>query len=254
MRFLLIVTLFLWHKPLKADNILLSKAENAMANGKYSQALASYKALDSLGYGDEAMYYNMVIATHSEGKMADAVLYAEKARKYNPASSSINQLVADLNLTSELSEGAFSDPLSARIMNFLTGYLLADTWAGIALFLFAVFLFYAWLVFPALPKPSYLSSIKLPFKGLTLSSTAILCFISFMAAYYRHNQIFHNSAKIIMVTGCKLKVGPDSLSPDIMELQPGTKVYYNDSLDTWCEVTTTQGDKGWILSASAKKV
>jgi len=49
-------------------------------------------------------------------------------------------------------------------------------------------------------------------------------------------------------------MGPDSQSPDLMQLEAGTKVELQESLGEWWEVETMQGDKGWIMASSAMRI
>ena len=254
MRLMLFLAALHFQLCLLANNALLVKAENAMAKQEHSLALTHYHVLDSLGYGNASMFCNMAIAAASEGRQAHAIWYIEKARKYEPTSNKIKQLITDLNLRDKAGDAPFSDPNSTKLMNGLSGFLLADTWAGIALFLMVVFLFFCWRMTRSTSRPIHMTQMVMSRKGAVLATIAISCSFSFIAANYRHNQVFHNRARIITETGCKLKAGPDMLSPDIQDMEAGSKVYFHDALNGWWEVTTNQGDKGWISSSYAKKV
>ena len=246
---LVVFFFLLFAKCATSQGQLVQDADKALAAKNYAQALKLYRQIDSMGYGSQALFANMAIASASLHQHANVVLYLEKAKKYKPTSQEVlalaEQLLPENNAFSE-DEGTYE-----RIANRCTGFLSDDSWTWCSIFFIALLLAFI-VIRMVLPRIALYSLPRVrQWQFLLLSMATLYCLF---ASRYRHNQIFDNQNLIITSSHCVLKMGPDSQSPDLMQLEAGTKVELEESLGEWREVETMQGDKGWIMVSSAMRI
>jgi len=223
---IMVIFLLLMFQSGNAQDQLLLEADQAMATGKYKQALTIYRKIDSMGYGSQALFANMAIASASLNQRVDVILYLEKAKKYQPASREIRalatQILPDNNVFSE-SESTFT-----QIANQCTGYLSDDGWSWCVLFFITTLLAFSWY---SMTRQGVSVQALARHKPWQLVVLLLGLVFSVLAAGYRHHQIYNNQGVMIMATNCALKMGPDQQSPALMQLEAGTKVQFQESLE-----------------------
>lgn len=118
-----------------ADAVTLAGANQQLADGKFSEAAASYQKLLDDGGPDAAVYYNLGNAHQGAKEYGPAILAYERARLLAPRDP---DLLANLG-TARKAATAFEEPELHPRLDAVLGYLSRDEWSrlvvGGALFL-----------------------------------------------------------------------------------------------------------------------
>lgn len=245
-QFVLLCFVFFNHFMWASNNELLIKANDALTKNEFQVALDIYKQIEKSGFGGPGLYQNMALAEVSLHRDPKAILYLEKALKYSPNEKSIvDNLQLIIKRNSEI-DSPTSDIEIKTYLNKIVGIFNISTWVTLSLIsLFAIGV----LGFYNYP----LGNIKKPFKIKTIG--LVMAFlICTTSGYFRHDMIYNNSGIIITKDNTTLKLGPDETSPEITNLPSGTKVYYQDHLNGWWQISTGYGEKGWIMAANGERI
>ncbi len=229
-----------------AQQIGFDQGTALLRQKNYLQALEFFKKTEQSGLSGFGLYRNIGLCYAGLNEDAEAILYFEKAHKICPNDQNAAK---DLAIVRKKNTALADLPQSffiVKVINRFFGLFHADTWGYLSLILMGM--------------AGILIVIRYPFTGITkkeyyfFSSLLFVISLAFIAGLTRNNQIYHNSGIIITSPDVHLKLGPDHASPDVMELPPGTKVYYQEFFGVWWHVRTDFGDEGWIESNSAKRI
>lgn len=246
MRWILLITIFIFGTNLPAQESKIRDANHALKNKEYQKALDIYFDIENEHKGSPGMYQNMAIAAAESGQDALAILYYEKVLKINPGNKKIKK---DLDVIRKRNTELDDPPplmFPLQIRNRLAGILTANAWASLSLF----FLLISCTIFVfRYPLTNFKRN-----DWIVVVGTFMIFLLTFLLASHRNNQIYHNIAMIITASDTSLKKGPDQASPDISDLPAGSKVYIIDQIGQWSLVSTEPGDTGWIPKSSAKTI
>jgi tetratricopeptide (TPR) repeat protein len=224
----------------KADSIV--SAGNAYyMNHDYNMAATCYKQVVDMGFVAADLYYNLGNAYYKQNRMAEAILYYEKALLLTPGNDDIRQNLAMANARIVDKINDIPDLFLKRWINSLGGSLLPDQWAVASLALFVI----ALVAFLVYRFSESLRTRKLGFTtGIILILLSTACFL-FMQS---RDQAIRNSHKaIIMAPSVNVKSSPDVQSTNVFVLHEGTRVVLTDSVKDWKEIRIGDGNKGWVL-------
>ena len=227
---------------------LFSKANSLYQNGKYSEAIESYSAIEKQELVSDDLYFNLGNCYYKLNKVAPAIYYYEKALKVNPTheDASINLAFAK-RMTIDVIEDlpkTFLQRFSASIIQQLP----FDTWAVLGVL--ASFL--ASLLF-LLYHFSYSSRKKLFYFNTSIFAVFVLI-ISLLFAFQNYKTVQKDRTAIIFVDKVEIKNAPSTSSEAIFELHEGTKVVILDELDNWKKIKIADGKVGWIYADDLKEI
>jgi tetratricopeptide (TPR) repeat protein len=246
MRWIILFGFTLFATFLFSQESVILEANIALQDKNFKKALDLYLSAEKNHKGGAGMYQNMAIASAGVGQDAFAILYYEKALKYKPNDKNLQKDLTTLRKKNPLLDEPIIQMLPVRIFNNMTGIFTAGMWATISIILcfsgcFIILLYY--------PIRNFTRNVWISF-----ITSCILFFVTFLFAWYRNEQIYHNRGMIITASDIVLKKSPDASSPDISDLPPGSKVYKKDQIADWSLVTTENGDTGWISVVAASKI
>lgn len=184
---------------------------------------------------DQAHFEKTASEYYQKNDKIMALVYFEKALKMSPNSSALKNNIAMIQKELDIQ----SHPRMVALMNILnvSGIFAPNTWAILSLSTLAALL--AFIVF------------KFPWKQWTsrntliLSCLCILLFVNIIFSYYRYLQVYNNEG-IILTENTFLYEAPDMVSPQIIDLQGGTKVYYDETVGDFYKVKTDENLIGWV--------
>lgn len=225
----------------EADNFVL-------AEQLYISALEKHGASPSL-------YYNIGNAYYRQGNLGMAVVNYERALKLDPTDEDAR---ANLEFVQgKLADKQFDDgSIMTRLSDRAVSAFKADTWAVIAVVLFAVFIgciaVYLFANAVVLRKISFFGGI------IVFVTTFVAVIISFAAA----NRVTSSDYGIILPPAAQLATTPRearSQSEQAFLLHEGTKVMIVDSISTsaegkWYEVRVGARDRAWIKADEIEKI
>ena len=225
----------------------LDKADEAYTAGNYDTALEIYNAALDKGYESADLYYNVANCHFRKGALAASILNYERALKLDPSHD-------DAKHNLEFAESRTVDKIDSLGSVFLVDWwnaianiTSADAWAWIAISLFVVALV-------ALSLYIFVRKMWVRKVGFSVAIVALFfTIISMLCAYTRYNVETSKAEAIVFSQTVTIKSSPDSSGNDLFILHEGTKVNIKSTLGEWVEISTLDGNSGW-MPASAIEV
>ena len=225
----------------------LDKADEAYTAGSYDTALEIYNSALDKGYESADLYYNVANCYFRKGELAASILNYERALKLDPSHD-------DAKHNLEFAESRTVDKIDSLGSVFLVDWwnaianiTSADAWAWIAISLFVVLL---------VSLSLYIFVRKMWVRKVGFSVAIVALFftiISILCAYTRYEVETSKSEAIVFSQTVTIKSSPDSSGNDLFILHEGTKVNVKSTLGEWVEISTSDGNSGW-MPASAIEV
>lgn len=234
---------------------LISQADSAYAADNFPMAERLYKdALIHHG-SSSVLFYNLGNTYYRQGNLGMALVNYERALKLDPSNSDarINlEFVKGKIADRQIDEGSIMETLWDNTVTLFK----ADTWAWIAVVLFALFL--AGLV-------TYLFSRVVIVRKISFFGGAIvfiLCAAAIIISFAAANRIESDNWAIVLPPASQLSTSPREArtqSEEAFLLHEGTKVEIVDSVQTsgegkWYEVLVAGRERAWIKAADVERI
>lgn len=233
--------------PVAEAGVLAQQADSAYTADNFTLAEKLYLEAIRCDGSSSTIFYNLGNAYYRQGNLGKAIVNYERALKLDPTNTDASdnlEFVRSKITDRHVESGSVMSVLWHRIV----GLFHADTWAWIAVLLFALFLAGAFTY--------VLSSVvfvkKLSFFGgiIVFLFCAGAVIVSFAAA----NRMTDHSTAIILPPSAQLSTTPREARTQAEEaflLHEGTKVEIVDSVSTtsegkWFEVRVGTGERAWI--------
>lgn len=219
---------------------LVARGNNYYMQHHYDKAAGYYKRVIDMGLESAGLYYNLGNACYKQKKMAEAILYYEKALLLQPGDDDIRQNLA-------LANSQIVDKIDAIPVFFLKKWLngfrdimTPDQWAvtGLVFFVFSLAGFLMYMVGRnmTLQRGGFAIGVAL----LLISLLSVAMTIGRMQDIRKHNHA------IIMDMSVSAHSSPDNQSTSVFVLHEGTKVMVVDSVQRWKEIRIANGNQGWV--------
>ena len=251
---MVLTLLVLWPAAMQGQEMqytdsLWNTANQAYAEGRWSDAVNGYEMISGMGLESAALYCNTGDAYFKDGNPAKAILYYERALKLDPSYSDARFNLALLN--NGIKDRIDAVPefvLKTWFRNF--SYIMdSDGWAV------------CFIVFLALTLAMALMFILSPsvggrragfFVGIVMLLVAIL---SLTFSVWQKNDAMRADKAIIMRPVTSVKSSPSAeASTDLFILHEGTKVKILDGVGSWKNIELADGRQGWIPSADLEVI
>ena len=245
------------HSPINAvsGEVLAEKADSAYAADNFVLAEQLYKAAMEAEGTSAALFYNLGNAYYRQGNLGMSLVNYERALKLDPTmeDARVNLEFVKTKITDRQID---SGSIMTRVWDGITGFFKADTWAWIAIVLFAIFLAgactYLFSSVVMVKKVSFFGGIIVFF----LCAGAVI--VSFAAA----NRVENDRFAIILSPSAQLSTSPREArtqSEEAFLLHEGTKVESGDSVSgtaegVWYEVKVGHGERAWIKAAEVERI
>lgn len=223
-----------------AQNAAIKEAEEAYTKENYGKAIELYEGLLKSNGPSSAIYYNLGNAYYKANKIAPAILNYERALVLDPGDS-------DVRFNLQLARQKSVDKIEPVGDFFLTDWFeaiqnmgAADSWAKLGIVCFILFIGCLILFFFS----KYIRLKKIGFY-LGLLLLVIVIFANIFASHQK-DEIVNRKSAIIFAPTVTIKSSPDASGTDLFILHEGTKVFIKSKLGEWNEITTEDGNVGWI--------
>lgn len=238
-----------------SGEILAQRGDSAYSADNFTEAESLYlQALKKDGSSSQ-LFYNLGNAYYRQGNLGKAIVNYQRALKLDPTNTDaranlefVNSRIADKQIDS----GSYLD----SVWEGTVGFFHPDTWAWIALILFAVFLgalaVYIFSSAIAVKKASF-------FGGFIIFLVTVgAVIVAFAAA----NRVNSDNYAIILPPASQLSTSPRearSQSEQAFLLHEGTKVEIIDSVasgagGTWYEVLVGRGERAWVKASEVERI
>jgi hypothetical protein len=202
---------------------------------KYHEAWKEWNQLISQGAKGEKLYYNIANTYYKLQEYPKAILFYNKALKWNPNCSDCKK---NLLLTQK----------TAGIESFeLPKFILSKWYDAVLLSLQPLYWLITGIIFLSImislmifKYQDFRKRFPLPFYFI-----AIVSLICFAFAFHR-DQIKHSADEVILMQASGLHISPDTSSEIKVELIPGQLLIMKDHISGWIKVQTKEFDLGWV--------
>lgn len=224
----------------EAVETIISEGNGHYMNREYDLAAKRYQDVIAQGFESGELYYNLGNAYFKQGKLAEAILYFEKALLLKPGDEDIRQNLALANSRIIDKIDSIPDFFLKKWIQGIQGLLSPDQWAilSFVLFIFALVGFSLFSISKRIViRKSAFSA------GVILLIVFVVCLLLMSGRIRKIQQ--HDSA-IIMESSVNARSSPDEQSTNVFVLHGGTKVELMDSVLNWQEIRLANGNKGWV--------
>jgi len=214
-------------------------ANNLYSANKYTEATDAYLKIIEKGYESANLYYNLGNSYFKTKKIAQSILYYEKAKLLAPSNDKIQH---NLDFANQFVIDKIETVPAFFVTDFFNNIITSkrvDTWAIISLVAFILSLSLLLVVF---------FNRILIIRRLGLLVSTLLIFISLTSFVFANDMknITVNDNYGIITTLVTVKSSPDASSTDLFILNEGLKVEIQDNLNNWLEIKLSDGRVGWI--------
>ncbi len=234
---------------------LAEQADSAYAADNFSLAEQLYRESITSEGTSSTICYNLGNAYYRQGNLGMAIVNYERALKLDPTNKDarINLEFVKGKITDrQIDSGSFVSNLWENIVMFFK----ADTWASLAIILFALFLASAL---------TYLFSSVVLVKKLSFFGGLIIfivCALAVIISFAAANRVETDRYAIILPPSAQLSTTPREArnqSEEAFLLHEGTKVEIVDSISSsadgkWFEVRVGQNERAWIKAADVERI
>lgn len=214
----------------------------AYADGDYAAAADRFTAIESLGLASPELYTNIADACFKQRKVAQSILYYERALKLDP---SYKDAGYNLDIARQLTQDRIDSVPEFFLRSWsrkLCYSLSSDVWS--VLFLVLLALGCALTVTFLLSSGPAQRRITF-FSAIAAFLLAIPCIIN---ASWQKNDYEHRDSAIVFRPVCSAKSAPSGTN-DLFILHEGTKVRILDTVGDWTNIALSDGREGWVLTS-----
>ncbi|MFH1143460.1 MAG: BatD family protein [Candidatus Eisenbacteria bacterium] len=215
------------------------QAERAYGEGRYEEALQSYRQVLEAGWVSSGLYYNLGCSAFRSGALGWAVAYFEEARRLAPRDAEIrhNLSRATARMRDRLPQEKGSWVLDA-LASILDGYAPADiVRAFLVLFWAGAFLLAArWFV---------TGRTRTAANG-GLAGVGILLLLVGLGATLKAYQVRSAPSAVVVAEEVDVRAGPRAEETVQFALHEGTRLQVGRSAGAWREVWLSNEMRGWV--------
>lgn len=227
---------------------LWDRANTAYINGDYHGAVELYEALVAQGLGSVKLYYNLANSYFKDDRLGKAILFYHRAQRMAPGNDDIryNLNVAEARTKDKIDQ--IPEFFLAKWIRDVRHMMSCTAWSLFSLVVLAAALGLFLLYLLA----SRMTLRKVGFYGTFVAF--LLFVVSSWFALGERREMLDDSQAVVMAASAAVKSSPDKSATDLFVLHEGTLVEISNSLDGWCEVTISDGKKGWLEARTIETI
>ena len=219
------------------------KGNDLYLQEKYAEAIPEYEAVLQNGLESAELYYNLGNSYYKSGRLGQAILNYERARRLKPKDENIDFNLRLANLRVKDRIDIPPEFFLFRWNRALIQAFSVSGWARLFTLLFGLgaILFGLFQVFN-----------RNPWKGLSRSAMIPLFLAALLTLYplIRRYGMEHNRAyAIIIANSSNSLAAPQTGSTELFIVHEGTKVQVLDRDGEWSKIELIDGKQGWVLSS-----
>ncbi len=207
---------------------------------KYDAAINLYESIMKNGYESGELYFNLGNAYYKTGKLQNAILNYERAKKIIPGDEDVdfNLQLANVRLIDKV------EPVPILFIYQWAEELLTLFSPGTVLVLcYILFLLTLTLFSLFLFVRTYMQKRYTLLGGIICSLFLVVGIANFVIQSYREA---NTEFAIIMTDVANIKSAPDRTGGDLFVIHRGLKVEVLDNVNRWRKIRLADGKVGWI--------
>ncbi len=227
---------------------LFRQGNQYFQKGDYQKAVQTYRKILDEGYESGALYYNLGNAYFKMGRLGQARLFYERAKRFMPDDEALNE-----NL--KLLQRRLVDKIPKPPKFFLTVWW--QTFLGLfslTLLTYLVVVFF-WLFLLTWAFYLFMKKQKHKERGKGLIFLTLILFILFsITLFAKINRVDKQAYGVILKPSVTVYSEPRKQATEIFIVHEGTKVQILRKNQGWLEIKLDDGKTGWLLANSLEKV
>lgn len=231
-----------------AQQELITAADSAYANERYSEAISNYESVLDLGYESAALYYNLGNAYFNINDLPSAILNYERAKVLSPRDPDIafNLNIANSMIPDKIE--SVPEIFYIRWWKSLRDSFSLYTWTLISLSIFLLLVISAGV---------FILSQKMVIRraAFWLGIVFVVLSISgFATTYSKYGIESKHLYAIIFDPTITVKSAPNQSGKDLFVIHEGTKVFIMEEINGWCNIRIANGSDGWLPASSIRRI
>jgi tetratricopeptide (TPR) repeat protein len=219
----------------------------AYDQGHWDAAADGFRGLLRYGLADWRLEYNLANTEYKRGKLGEAILHYERARRLNPSDDAI---VANLALARARLRDVVEDDNAAGVLRAVRG---VQDRVGVSAQL-VVLLACVWMMAGIVTWCGSRSGGFTPLWGWTLAAlvlTSVLVFLSWRATWFR---LEGTPRAVILKASVEALAGPGLNNAALFTLHEGIAVTIESEREGWLQVSLPNGLTGWVVRDAAERI
>jgi tetratricopeptide (TPR) repeat protein len=243
-----IITAIMLSISLLGQHELITKGDSAYSQEMYRDAISNYESVLDMGYESAELYYNLGNAYFNINDLPSAILNYERGKVLAPGD-------ADINFNLNIANSMITDKIEAvpeifyvRWWKSLRNSFNLHSWTIAGISAFALLVACAGIFF--LSRAVFLRKFAF-WTGIVL---LLLSIGLFFITYTKYDIQSKNLEAIVFYPTITVKSSPNQLGKDLFVIHEGTKVFIEEEINEWCNVSIANGSSGWLPSSSIKRI
>jgi tetratricopeptide (TPR) repeat protein len=219
----------------------------AYDEGRWDVAADGFRGLLRYGLADWRIEYNLANTEFKRGRLGEAILHYERARRLNPADSDI---VSNLAIARARIRDVVEDDGAAGVLAALRA---AQDRIGVSTQA-SMLLVCLWLVAAIVTWCGSRAGGFTPAWGWTLTGLLVLtflCFLSWRATWFR---LEGTPRAVILKASVEALAGPGLNNAALFTLHEGIAVTIQSEREGWLQVSLPNGLTGWVVRDAAERI
>ncbi|MEW5798365.1 MAG: tetratricopeptide repeat protein [Bacteroidota bacterium] len=207
---------------------------------KYPAAISKYESIIKNGYENGEIYFNLGNAYYKSGKIQNAILNYERAKRFLPNDEDVqfNLALANAHLIDKVE--AIPELFVYEWAEYVLTIVSLETMITIMYILFILTLVsFSLFLFARTYEQKRYSLLT----GMVLAFFLVIGVVNFTIQSYRES---NTEFAIVMTDVANIKSAPDKSGNDLFVIHRGLKVQVLDSVNKWRKIRLVDGKVGWI--------
>jgi len=215
---------------------------------KYTEAISVYERLiEQKGYSAE-VNYNLGNCYYKTGDLGNSILNYERALQFDPGNDDIRYNLELANLRIRDKIGTVDELILSIWWRNILQLFTTNTWTIICMVA-------AWLALSGFAIYRLAKQMTWVKSGFYLFAAFFFVFIlSLLITISSNNYNIHHQFAIVMEPSAILKSEPNESSTNLSLIHEGLKIQVLDQQGEWTEVKMSDGNVGWLMTASIEAI
>jgi tetratricopeptide (TPR) repeat protein len=219
----------------------------AYEEGHWDAAADAFRSLLRYGLADARLEYNLANTEYKRGRLGEAILHYERARRLNPADP---EIVANLAIARSKLRDVVEDEDASGVLHTLRviqDRLGVSTQAS--LLVLCVWLVAAIVTWCGARAGGFTPGWGWTLAGLLLAS--LLVFLSWRATWSR---LEGTPRAVVLKPSVEALAGPGLNNTSLFTLHEGIAVTIESEREGWLQVSLPNGLTGWVVRDAAERI
>lgn len=219
----------------------------AYEQGQWDAAAEGFRSLLRYGLSDARLEYNLANAEFKRGRLGEAILHYERARRLAPADKDI---AANLAIVRAKLRDVVEDADAGGVLQAVAS--VQDRIGPSAQA--AVLLLLLWLIAAAITWCGSRAGGFTPAWGWTLAAGVLAAFVVFSSWRATWSRLEGTPRAVILKASVEALAGPGLNNASLFTLHEGTAVAIQSERESWLQVTLPNGLTGWVVRDAAERI